>query len=149
MQNAGLPLDAQTIPTLFDEPAAYGDSHAFVLPHQSNPDPEARRHTYQFVSDLLHSSLSWAEAGHIPGFLPITQSEEYAALMPQANYANAADILNYDPPAWFSGSGSNFQGYFAEYIQGVLLEGADAAAGFEGFMGRVNTLLGMTNPVAD
>src|SRR5690606_6849495 len=115
----------------------------------SNPDPEARRHTYQVVSDLLHSSLSWAEAGHIPGFLPITQSEEYAALMPQANYANAADILNYDPPAWFSGSGSNFQGYCAEYIQGVLLEGADAAAGFEGFMGRVNTLLGMTNPVAD
>lgn len=148
MQNAGIPLDAQIIPTMFGTPAAYGDSHAFVLPHQDNPDPEARRNTYQFISDILHSSFSWAEAGHIPAFLPITQSAEYKALVPQAHYAEAADILNYDPPAWFSGSGSNFQAYFAEYIQGVLLSGDDPATGFEGFMGRVNTLLGMTNPVA-
>lgn len=148
MIGAGIPLNASTIPTLFDEPAAYGDSHAFVLPHQDNPDPEERRLAYQFVSDLLHSSFSWAEAGHIPAFLPITESPEYGDLVPQANYANAADILNYDPPAWFGGSGSNFQSYFAEYVQGVLLSGDDAAAGFESFMRRVDTLLGMTNPVA-
>lgn len=148
MQGAGIPLDAQTIPTLYGTPAAYGDSHSFVLPHQASPDEEARRNTYQFISDLLHSSFSWAEAGHIPAFLPITQSPEYADLVPQAHYADAADKLNYDPPAWFSGSGSNFQGYFAEYIQGVLLAGEDPAPAFEAFIGRVNTLLGMTNPVA-
>ena len=148
MQGAGIALDAQTIPTLFGTPAAYGDSHAFVLPHQDSPDPESRKLTYQFVSDLLHSSFNWAEAGHIPAFLPVTESPEYADLVPQAHYANAADILNYDPQAWFTGSGSNFQGYFAEYIQGVLLSGEDAAEGFEAFMGRVNTLLGMPNPVA-
>lgn len=148
MQNAGIALDAQTIPTMFGTPAAYGDSHAFVLPHQDNPDPESRKLTYQFVSDLLHDSLDWAKAGHIPAFLPITQSAEYAELLPQAHYANAADILNYDPQAWFTGSGSNFQGYFAEYIQGVLLSGEDAATGFEAFMDRVNTLMSMPNPVA-
>lgn len=148
MQGAGIPLDARTIPTLYGTPAAYGDSHSFVLPHQDNPDPDARRATYQFVSDLLHSSFSWAEAGHIPAFVPITESPEYRDLLPQAHYADAADILNYDPPAWFSGSGSNFQGYFAEYVQGVLLSGDDPAAGFESFMGRVDTLLTMPNPVA-
>jgi multiple sugar transport system substrate-binding protein len=148
MQGAGIALDAQTVPTLYGTPAAYGDSHAFVLPHQDNPDPESRRMTYQFMSDILHSSLSWAEAGHIPGFLPITESSEYQALVPQAHYANAAEILNYDPPAWFSGSGSNFQEYFAEYIQGVLLNGDDPATGFEGFIDRVDRLLTMPNPVA-
>ncbi len=148
MQGAGLPLDARTVPFVFGEPAAYGDSHSFVLPHQDNPDPDARRATYQFVSDLLHSSLSWAEAGHIPAFLPITESPDYADLLPQTHYADAAEILNYDPPVWFSGSGSNFQEYFAEYVQGVLLAGEDASTGFESFMGRVDTLLGMQNPVA-
>ena len=59
-----------------------------------------------------------------------------------------ADILNYDPVAWFSGSGSNFQDYFAEYVQGVLLSGDDPAAGFEAFMGRVDALIRQPNPVA-
>lgn len=147
MQSAGIALDAQTIPTLYGTDAAYGDSHSFVLPHQANPDPDSRRATYQFVSDLLHDSLSWAEAGHIPAFSPVTQSPEYAELMPQANYANAAEILNYDPSVWFGGSGSNFQEYFAEYVQGVLLSGADARSGFENFMGRVDNLLSQPNPV--
>lgn len=147
MQAAGLPLDAQTIPTLFGTPAAYGDSHSFVLPHQANPDPEDRRAVYQFVSDILRDSLSWAGAGHIPAFTPVTESTEYTELLPQANYADAAEILNYDPPAWFSGSGSNFQEYFAEYVQGVLLSGDDARGGFEDFMGRVDTLLSRPNPV--
>jgi multiple sugar transport system substrate-binding protein len=148
MLGADIPLDAQTIPTIFGTDAAYGDSHAFVLPHQDNPDPEARRASYQFVADLLGSSFRWAEAGHIPGFLPITESSEYEELLPQSHYANAADILNYDPEAWFSGSGSNFQEYFAEYVQGVLLAGDDAASGFEAFMGRVNALMAQPNPVA-
>lgn len=143
-----VPLDAQTIPTMFGTPAAFGGSHAFVLPHQDNPDPDARRATYQFVSDLLHSSFSWAEAGHIPAFNPITESPEYAELLPQAHYANAAEIVNYNPPAWFTGSGGNFEGYFAEYVQNVLLQGDDPARGFEGFVGRVNTLLSKPNPVA-
>ena len=148
MIGAGIPLDAQTVPTVFGTAAAYGDSHAFVLPHQDNPNPDARRATYQFVADLLESSFRWAEAGHIPAFLPITESPEYGDLVPQAHYANAADILNYDPEAWFSGSGSNFQDYFAEYVQGVLLAGDDAATGFEAFIGRVNALIRQPNPVA-
>jgi multiple sugar transport system substrate-binding protein len=148
MLGADIALDAQTIPNLYGTDAAYGDSHSFVLPHQDNPDPDARRATYQFVADLLGSSFRWAEAGHIPAFLPVTESPEYEELVPQSHYANAADILNYDPEAWFSGSGSNFQEYFAEYVQGVLLSGDDAASGFEAFMGRVNALIRQPNPVA-
>ena len=48
------------------------------------------------------------------------ESAEYQALVPQAHYANAAEILNYDPEAWFTGSGSDFQNYFAETVQSVL-----------------------------
>ncbi|WP_421743229.1 extracellular solute-binding protein [Cellulomonas sp.] len=146
-KNSGLAFDAQPIPTLFGTPAAYADSHAFTLPHQSSPDPEQRRASYQFVADLLQNSLGWAEAGHIPGFQPVVQSAEYQALLPQAHYAGAAEILNYDPEAWFTGSGSDFQNYFLETVQGVYLDGSDPADGFAAFVRRVNVQLAKPNPV--
>jgi multiple sugar transport system substrate-binding protein len=147
MKNAGIPFDAMPIPTMFGTPAAYADSHAFVLPHQSAPDEKKRRETYAFVAEVLKDSFDWAAAGHIPAFLPVIDSADYADLQPQAHYAGAAEIINYDPTAWFSGSGSDFQTYFAEYIQGVLLSGDDAGRGMDGFTNRLDTLLHKTNPV--
>ncbi|KQR08362.1 extracellular solute-binding protein [Cellulomonas sp. Leaf334] len=146
-KNSGLNVDAQPIPTLFGTPAAYADSHAFTLPHQSSPDEEQRRATYRFVADVLKNSLAWAEAGHIPAFQPVVQSPEYQALLPQAHYAPAAEILNYDPEAWFTGSGSDFQNYFLETVQGVYLDGSDPAEGFDAFIRRVNVQLSKPNPV--
>lgn len=147
MKTAKLPFDAQPIPTLFGTPAAYADSHTFVLPRQAAVDERKRALTYRFVSDILKVSYDWAKAGHIPAYLPVTQSDRYAKLLPQAHYASATQIINYDPLAWFTGSGSNFQNYFAEYVQGVLVQKQDPAAGFRGFIGRVNELLGQPNPV--
>jgi multiple sugar transport system substrate-binding protein len=147
MQSAKLPFDATPIPTLFGTPAAYADSHAFVLPHQDSPDPAKRKAVYQFVADILKSSLDWAKAGHVPAYLPVTDSSAYAKLEPQAHYAAAADAIVYDPSAWFSGSGSNFQTEFGTAVQPALLSGADAATAVRSFIGTVNTLLSKPNPV--
>jgi multiple sugar transport system substrate-binding protein len=146
MQNAGIPFDATMIPTLYGTPAVYADSHSFVLPHQTNADETKRDLAYQFVSDMLHGSFGWAEAGHIPAFLPVTTSPEYADLVPQAHYAEAAEHVVYDPTAWFTGSGSNFQGEFGAAVQGVLLSGDDPAAAVDRFEARVNALLAQPNP---
>lgn len=145
--NAGIPFNAQPIPTLFGTPAAYADSHAYVLPHQLSLDEEKRRASYEFVAAILKDSVDWAEAGHIPAYQPVVQSPEYQALEPQKNYASAAEIVNYDPPAWFTGSGSDFQNYFRDAVQGVLLSGDDAAAGFDAFIKRLNQLMAKPNPV--
>ena len=147
MKTAGVPFGASTIPTLFGTPAAFSDSHSFVLPHQATLDESRRRGVYQFVASMLKNSLSWAEAGHIPAYQPVVNSREYAALKPQADYAHAADIINYDPVAWFTGSGSDFQGYFAENVQNVFLGRDKAADGWDAFMKRINTVLAMPNPV--
>lgn len=147
VKKAGLPVDAATIPTLYGTPAAYADSHSFVLPRQLNRDDEKRRGVYKFVSDVLKGSLSWAEAGHIPAYQPIVQSQAYRELTPQIHYANAADIINYDPESWFSGSGSDWQTYFAENVQNVLLGRDKAADGWDAFADRTNTLLSRPNPV--
>ncbi|MCS3843101.1 extracellular solute-binding protein [Microbacterium sp. AK031] len=146
MQNAGIPFDATMIPTLYGTPAVYADSHSFVLPHQMNADETKRELTYQFVADMLKGSFGWAEAGHIPAFLPVTESPEYADLVPQANYAEAAEHVVYDPAAWFTGSGSSVQEDFGAAVQGVLLSGDDPAAAVDRFEARVNTMLSQPNP---
>jgi multiple sugar transport system substrate-binding protein len=144
---AGIPYDASTIPTLFGTPAVYADSHAFVLPRQSHVDDAAREDVYAMVASILKDSISWAAAGHIPAYGPVVDSTEYAALVPQSHYAEAAQYLNYDPPAWFSGSGSDFQTYFLDSIQSVVLAKDDAAKGMRAFVDRVNTQLSRPAPV--
>ena len=146
-KKADLPVDAATIPTLYGTPASYADSHSFVLPRQPNVDDQKRRDVDKFVSDVLKGSLSWAEAGHIPAYQPIVQSQAYRELTPQIDYANAADIIAYDPEAWFSGLGSDWQTYFAENVQNVLLGRDKAADGWDAFVRRTNTLLSWPDPV--
>lgn len=147
MKKAGIPVDAATIPTLYGTPASYADSHSFVLPRQLKLNEDKRRDVYKFVTDVLKGSLSWAEAGHIPGYQPVVQSQAYRELTPQIHYANAADIIAYDPESWFSGSGSDWQTYFAENVQNVLLGRDKAAAGWDAFEQRTNNLLSRPNPV--
>jgi multiple sugar transport system substrate-binding protein len=147
-QTAELPFDAMPIPNLFGTAATYADSHAFVLPHQSSPDPVKRRKTYEFVADMLKNSLQWAGAGHIPAYKPVIDSPDYADLLPQAHYANAAEQINYDPVAYFTGSGSDFQSFFAENVQNVFLGRQDAAEGIDAFVRQINALLAKPNPTA-
>lgn len=147
LQAAGLPIDAMPIPNLYGTPAAYADSHAFVLPHQNDVDEDARREVYRFVAKILKDSFDWAGAGHVPAYLPVTEDPAYADLLPQAHYAEVADIINYDPPAWFTGSGSDFQSLFAENLQPVLLAGADPQAGIDRFRAALDELLSKPNPV--
>ncbi|WP_328994206.1 extracellular solute-binding protein [Kribbella sp. NBC_01245] len=142
-----IPFDARPIPPLFGKPAAYADSHTFVLPRQAKHDPERRRHVYRFVAELLKTSVTWAGAGHIPAYAPVVESAEYKALKPQASYAEVTDYVNYDPDVWFSGAGSDFHKYFAENVQNVLVGAQDPARGFEGFVKRLNVLLDRPQPV--
>lgn len=145
MVKAKVPFDACVIPNIFGTPAAYADSHTFVLPHQDSPG-QSRKDAYKFVANFLKSSFKWATAGHIPAYKPIVESAEYKALIPQAHYAEAADIINYDPEAYFSGSGSDFQTYFVDNVQGVLLGTDTPEVGMQGFIDRINVLLAKPNP---
>ncbi|GLJ80706.1 hypothetical protein GCM10017586_23890 [Microbacterium imperiale] len=146
MQQQNLPIDATIIPTLFGTPSVYADSHSFTLPHQSAPDEATRDLVYRFVADILKGSFDWAGAGHIPAYLPVTQSSAYADLLPQANYAEAAELVRYDPPAWFTGSGSRFQADFGAAVQNVLLRGADPAEAITRFRARIDQQLRTPNP---
>lgn len=118
---AKMPFSMQRYPHLFGEQyAVQADSHTFVLPGQNTIPDDRLDRTLGFVRSMLDQGLTWGEGGHIPTWLPVQESAEYKAIKPQSNYASVAENVVYDPPAWYSGSGSNFENIAGAVIGEVL-----------------------------
>ncbi|MBO1334534.1 ABC transporter substrate-binding protein [Streptomyces sp. VRA16 Mangrove soil] len=139
-------VDAAPFPTVFGTPAIYADSHSFVLPHRDHPDAAHRRRTHQAVAALLKAGQTWATAGHIPAYTPVTRTEAYAELLPQAHYKSAASQVVLDPAVWFAGAGSDFQNAMSQVLQQALLDGLAPVRAARAMVRRVNTFLTKPSP---
>ncbi|MZD05388.1 extracellular solute-binding protein [Streptomyces sp. SID5785] len=139
-------VGAAPFPTVFGTPAIYADSHSFVLPHRDRPDEEHRRRTHQAVAALLKAGQIWATAGHIPAYGPVTRTEEYAGLLPQAHYKVAQDHVVLDPAVWFAGAGSDFQNAMSQVLQQALLDGLAPDRAARAMVRRLNTFLAKPSP---
>jgi multiple sugar transport system substrate-binding protein len=105
--NTGLPFSMTRVPNLFGIPATQADSHAFVLPHQSNRGGASNEAAHAFVAWMFKHSADWAAGGHVPAYLPTLQEPAYLAQHPQSEYRSVIDDVALDPPAWFAGSASS------------------------------------------
>lgn len=146
MTAAGIPFDMAPIPTVFEQPANQGDSHSFVLPRQSDLDPERRQLTNEFVAGMLKDALKWAVAGHVPAYIPVTETTEYAELEPQSHYVEAGERVQLDPDAWFTGAGSQFEARVSQSIQTCWLSGASPEDAVDSMVREINTMLETPNP---
>lgn len=136
------------VPALFgSEPLAWADSHSLVLPHQSSRDPEVDRLTYTFIASLLEDGVTWAGGGHVPAYQPVATGDEYLGLEPQSNYRSAAELAQLDPPAWFTGAGSDFQNQFGEAMDAVFRRTLTPDEGMDQIERAINKLLGTPSPV--
>ncbi|HET9649218.1 MAG TPA: extracellular solute-binding protein [Microlunatus sp.] len=117
----GLRFGMVPVPTIYDRQAEQADSHTFVLPRMERTGDQTLR-AMTFIKSMLEQSLTWAQGGHIPTYLPTFRSSEYKQLQPQASYAKAADTVVYDAEAWYSGSGSTFENTVGAQI-GLVLQG--------------------------
>ena len=114
------------IPQLFDKKAVQADSHTFVLPKLDRSAAQLKR-DMGFVKFMLEQSMTWAQGGHIPTYLPTLNSSAYKALQPQANYSSVADYTVFDSLAWYSGSGSTFENVVGSNI-GLVQQGLSTSA---------------------
>ena len=121
-QTAKMPFSMTLFPNLYGgaKYAVQADSHTLVIPKQPNVDAARLDRSLLLIKSMLDQSKTWAEGGHVPTWLPFRDSAEYQALTPQSNYAAAADGAVYDPPGWYSGSGSNFEIVTGSAIATVL-----------------------------
>ncbi|MBZ2199384.1 ABC transporter substrate-binding protein [Ruania sp. N2-46] len=141
LQGAIPDLGGATVPIIFGTPTAFGDSHSYVLPRQLVANPERREATYEVLGAILKRGLRWADAGHIPSLVPVVESPEYQDLVPQRNYAQAADWIFLDPPVWFAGSGSDFQNRMSQAMQTALQGLGTAQDAVDMMIGEMNTFL--------
>lgn len=146
-QSAGLNLGAMPMPQIFDQPGTFGDCHVFVLPHQANVDEERREAAYEVAAGMLQNSLAWTDGGHIPAFRGVLESAEYQAKQPQASYAAAMENPVFEPEAWFTGSGSTFQGQLGVPLQNAYLNSVDAGTTARDMEEILNSML-QTDPPA-
>lgn len=109
-QTAKMNFGMTLVPNIFGgEYKVHADSHTLVLPVRPDQDRATLDRSLGFVRSMLDQSLTWAQGGHVPSWQPFATSDAFTKLTPQSNYAAAADAASYDPPGWYSGSGSNFE----------------------------------------
>ncbi|MFS0821665.1 ABC transporter substrate-binding protein [Bacillus sp. 1P02SD] len=93
--NESLDFAAVSFPQLFDQPAAWGDSHTLIIPKQDNKEKQIAG--VKFADWLAENGAMWAKAGHVPSKPSVQDTEEYKALKFRADYANIMEIVKYMP----------------------------------------------------
>ena len=142
----GLDFGMAPIPQLYDQPAVQADSHTFILPRKDR-SPEQRLLAMQFIKEMLEQSMTWAEGGHIPSYMPTFESEEFQSLEPQRHYASAADHAVYDDPAWYGGSGSTFEDTVGAQL-GLVQQGAlDPERALQAIRGQLEIYTSTPSPL--
>ncbi len=97
---------AVEIPTLLDQPATWADSHSFAIPTGKDMTPEKRKAVMEVIGWMEKHAIRWADAGHIPAYMPVATSAEYKAMEPNATYASLAEHAAYDPRSEIAGVAS-------------------------------------------
>jgi multiple sugar transport system substrate-binding protein len=76
-------------PTLYDQPAAWANSHIWVLPVQDTSERYAE--ALDFVSFLSENDAAWAiGTGHLPAVETVLSSAEFEEAPQRANFAEGA-----------------------------------------------------------
>lgn len=146
----GKPLDFNVVPfpaILGEKAVAYADSHSLIIPKSADRSADRAAHSVDFITGLLDQSSIWAGGGHIPAWLPVQASEDFLALKPQSNYVQAAFNAVYDPIAWYTGAGSDFQNAMGAVIANVLGGAATPAQGVSDMTSSLRTFSTARPPV--
>ncbi|WP_295657760.1 extracellular solute-binding protein [uncultured Nocardioides sp.] len=144
----GLDFDVAPFPPLLgSDPVAYADSHALVVPRSEGRSSARTADAVGFIKGLLDQSLTWADGGHVPAWLPVQESEDFRSLDPQSGYIEAAFNAVYDPPGWYTGAGSDFQTAMGSVIASVLSGGTDPSSGVSDVADSLKTFSTARSPV--
>lgn len=97
---------AVQLPTFFDHPATWADSHAFAIPADPEMTPEKRAAVLEVIGWMLKNSTFWATAGHLPAYGPVRASDEFKGMEPNATYSSLAETAVFDPSSTLAGVAS-------------------------------------------
>ena len=131
---------AVELPVIFDHASTYADSHAFAIPNGSDMTPEKRAAVLEVMGWISKNSLFWATAGHIPAYGPVTASDEYAAMEPNATYSTLTSNMIFDPKTPLAGVAGPIFDVMATYFVPTLNGEMDPAEAVEEIKLELNDL---------
>jgi multiple sugar transport system substrate-binding protein len=102
-REAGFNYMVTSLPVIYDQPGAWGDSHMWVLPAASNEDDAVRAASLEFVKFLYDNIAAWAKGtGHLANRTSILTGGELDDAPQRDNYADAAETAVFVPavPNW-------------------------------------------------
>ncbi|MEU6859686.1 extracellular solute-binding protein [Glycomyces sp. NPDC046736] len=144
----GLDFSMTEMPDFFGNRRTQGDCHSYVLPRHNNWDPEVREATITYAAWMLKHSFEWGEGGgHTPAYLPVTESAEYQALQPNAEYSGVVENVQFDPDVWFSGAGARLYDETSSIFNQVYGLAMTPDEALDLIKERIQTLLALPNPV--
>jgi multiple sugar transport system substrate-binding protein len=110
------------LPKMYANASAWADSHAFAMPSNAgNPASPAKvQAVLKFVAYVSRHSMGWAEGGHIPAYRAVAESPEALALQPNAQYAEAAHNVVYDPDGWYMGAAGPLEAIASKFLPAAL-----------------------------
>ena len=145
--SAKLDYGATPLPPVFGEQATHAESHAFVLPHQSDRGGAANEAAHQLAAYIVRHAQQWAGGGHIPAYTPTLTTAAYRKLNPQSEYVSAMDHQATEPKVWFAGS----TGILAQRVGPVVVSSTMGSAKPDTAARRMRStlseLLAMKNPM--
>jgi multiple sugar transport system substrate-binding protein len=147
-QTAHTPFSMTRFPNVFGGTyACQADSHSFVLPKDPSRTPEKRKVIFEFVRSMLDQSATWAAGGHVPAWIPYQHSEAFTKMVPQSQYADAANFARYDDAGWYSGSGSDFEMIVSSAIGSVMAGRATPGQAVPDMVARLTKYAATPSPV--
>jgi multiple sugar transport system substrate-binding protein len=96
-QTEGMDFGIIPLPLIYDQPAVWGDSHTFAFPLQEKQDPLKSVGAVKFANWIANHGEAWAQAGHVPASMKVTESEFYSSLPHRSMYSPYADNVKYFP----------------------------------------------------
>ena len=74
-------------PTVYDQPAAWAGSHAWIIPQGGDPDPAKLEATLTFLRYLNDNNIEWARTGHSAVNTSVVNSDVYNSYPHRQEYA--------------------------------------------------------------
>ncbi|WP_424928882.1 extracellular solute-binding protein [Amaricoccus tamworthensis] len=104
----GYEWGAVEMPPLMGSEATWADSHAFAIPNEGDDtiSGEKRAAVMTVIGWMEKNAIRWADAGHIPAYKPVAESDEYKGMEPNSTYASLAGNAAFDPQTTITGVAS-------------------------------------------
>lgn len=133
---------AVELPVIFDHASTYADSHSFAIPANQGKEMSAEKRdaVLEVISWISKNSLFWATAGHIPAYGPVTESDEYKGMEPNATYSSLTANMIFDPKTPLAGVAGPIFDVMSTYFVPTLNGEMDPAEAVEEIKAELNDM---------